>query len=163
MHKITHSILAATLAAAGLAAFTPAPALHAASLLAGHLEAARESDMRVRVTGVSTSDGQVLIAVYASEAAYDAGEPVARTAAPADRNGVAAVFEALPAGTYAVTVLHDANANDELDRNFVGMPTELYGFSGGAAPRFRAARFEEAAFEHAGEQTVTITLSGPGQ
>ncbi len=32
-------------------------------------------------------------------------------------------------GTYAVAVFHDLNGNGRLDRNFIGLPSEPYGFS----------------------------------
>lgn len=151
------------LAAAAIIAFTPAPALCAAGVLAERAEAAVQSDLRVRVTGLSSSDGEVRFAVYDSEAAYAAGEHIAQAILPADRNGVAATFDTLAAGRYAVIVFHDANANGALDRNVLGMPTERYGFSGGAAPRMRQARWDEAAFAHAEARTVTIALMGAGQ
>ncbi|MGX6646531.1 DUF2141 domain-containing protein [Maricaulaceae bacterium MS644] len=163
MQTLIQSALTAAIAAAGLIAFTPAPAIHAAGLVAQAAETALESDMRVRITGLESSDGQVLISVFASEAAYDAGDAVAEASVAANRNGVAATFDALPAGAYAVIAFHDANSNAELDSNFMGMPTERYGFSNGAAPRFRRARFDEAAFTHPGDATVTVTLMGAGQ
>jgi uncharacterized protein (DUF2141 family) len=163
MHKIIQSALTAGIAAAGLIAFTPAPAIHAAGLVAQAAETALEADMRVRITGLENSDGQVFISVFASEAAYNAGDAVAEASVAANRNGVAATFDALPAGTYAVIAFHDANSNNDLDSNFMGMPTERYGFSNGAAPRFRQARFDEAAFTHPGDETVTVTLIGAGR
>jgi uncharacterized protein (DUF2141 family) len=162
MRNLIQSALTAATAAAGLIVFTPAPAIHAAGLIAQAAETALESDMRVRVTGLENSDGQVLISVFASEAAYNASDAIAQASVAANRNGVAAIFDALPAGTYAVIAFHDANANNDLDTNFMGVPTERYGFSNGAAPRFRQARFDEAAFTHPGDETVTLTLTGAG-
>ncbi len=163
MHSLVQSALTAGIAAAGLIAFTPAPAIHAAGLVAQAAETALEADMRVRVTGLENSDGQVWIGVYADAASYDAGDEIAQTSVAANRNGVAAIFDALPAGTYAVIAFHDANANNDLDSNLLGMPTERYGFSNAAAPRFRQARFDEAAFTHPGDETVTVTLIGAGR
>ena len=55
-------------------------------------------------------------------------------------------FEDLPPGTYAVQVMHDENDNGKLDSNFLGIPSEGYGFSNN--PRvMRRATFEEARFE----------------
>jgi len=55
-------------------------------------------------------------------------------------------FEDIPPGTYALAVVHDENMNGKLDDNWLGIPTEGYGFSNGAkallgAPSFSAARF----------------------
>lgn len=47
-------------------------------------------------------------------------------------------------GSYAIAVFHDVNGNGELDRNFIGLPSEPYGFSNDVGrrgpPNFDAAR-----------------------
>lgn len=46
------------------------------------------------------------------------------------KDGVAvAVFENVPAGSYAVMVLHDRNGNERMDFDTNRMPTEAYGMS----------------------------------
>ncbi|WEK44240.1 MAG: DUF2141 domain-containing protein [Candidatus Sphingomonas colombiensis] len=54
-------------------------------------------------------------------------------------------IEGLPAGDYAVAVIHDENGNGKLD-TFAGIPREGFGFSrnpaiGFGPPSFAAARF----------------------
>lgn len=56
-----------------------------------------------------------------------------------------ACFAVSAPGTYAVAVFHDENNNHHLDTNFLGLPTEGYGFSNNAAislgpPKFEAVR-----------------------
>jgi uncharacterized protein (DUF2141 family) len=68
-------------------------------------------------------------------------------------------FEDIPPGTYAIAVIHDENSNGKLDTNWLGVPTEGYGFSNDAkaflgAPAFSAARF---AYD-GGNLDLTITL-----
>jgi uncharacterized protein (DUF2141 family) len=47
-------------------------------------------------------------------------------------------------GTYAIAVFHDVNGNGKLDRSFIGLPSEPYGFSNDVGrrgpPSFDAAR-----------------------
>jgi len=55
-------------------------------------------------------------------------------------------FLDIPPGTYALVVVHDENMNGKLDTNWMGIPTEGYGFSNNAkallgAPSFGAAMF----------------------
>jgi uncharacterized protein (DUF2141 family) len=57
------------------------------------------------------------------------------------------VFEGLKPGTYAVSVLHDENANGRLETNFLGIPREGAGISNNASPEFSAPRFNDAAFQ----------------
>jgi uncharacterized protein (DUF2141 family) len=69
------------------------------------------------------------------------------------------VFEKVPAGTYAISVLHDANENNKMDSNMVGMPQEGFGFSNDAKGMFGPPSFEKAKFLCNGkDQTISITL-----
>lgn len=52
----------------------------------------------------------------------------------------------LPDGSYAISAFLDTNANGELDRNLVGMPTEPYGFSNNARGAFGPPSFQSAMF-----------------
>jgi len=56
-------------------------------------------------------------------------------------------FKNLPAGSYAISVFHDANNNNRFDTNFLGIPKEGYGASGNnlpfaSAPTFSANKFD---------------------
>ena len=59
---------------------------------------------------------------------------------------VTVVFDNLPPGTYAVGAYHDENANDHLDTNLLGLPTEGYALSNGVRAVFSKPNFYEAAF-----------------
>ncbi|MEW6561871.1 MAG: DUF2141 domain-containing protein [Pseudomonadota bacterium] len=69
------------------------------------------------------------------------------TSALAERSTLKTSFRGIKPGRYAVAVYADLNGNHELDSNFVGMPTEPYGFSRDARSSFGVPSFEQAAFE----------------
>jgi uncharacterized protein (DUF2141 family) len=55
-------------------------------------------------------------------------------------------FEDIPPGTYSIDVIDDENMNGKLETDWLGVPTEGYGFSNDArgsvdAPPFSAASF----------------------
>lgn len=52
----------------------------------------------------------------------------------------------LAPGTYALSVIHDENANGRLDR-FMAIPREGFGFSRNPRIRMGPPRFEEVRFE----------------
>ena len=56
-------------------------------------------------------------------------------------------FADIPAGTYALSVWHDANANGRLDTSLLGIPKEPVGTSNNAEGRMEPPRFEAAAFK----------------
>jgi uncharacterized protein (DUF2141 family) len=57
-------------------------------------------------------------------------------------------------GTYAIALLHDEDADGDMDTDFFGFPQEGYGFSSGARPGLGAPSFEDASFEHGAERTL---------
>jgi uncharacterized protein (DUF2141 family) len=67
-------------------------------------------------------------------------------------------FEDIPPGTYAMAVIHDENMNGKLDTNWMGIPTEGYGFSNGAKAATGAPSFSAASFKYDG-QNVDLTMS----
>jgi len=59
-------------------------------------------------------------------------------------------FEDIPAGKYALAVIHDENMNGKLDLNWMGIPTEGYGFSNGAKALLGPPSFDAASFRYTG-------------
>ncbi len=54
------------------------------------------------------------------------------------------VFEDLPYGKYAVSVLHDENSNGKMEKNFLGIPREGFAFSNNYTPRIKSPAFSDA-------------------
>lgn len=67
-------------------------------------------------------------------------------------------FEDIPPGTYAMAVVHDENMNGKLDTNWLGIPTEGYGFSNDAKGLVGAPSFSAASFPYDG-QNLDLTMS----
>jgi len=67
-------------------------------------------------------------------------------------------FEDIPPGTYALAVIHDENMNGKLETNWIGIPTEGYGFSNDAHGVVSAPSFAAASFPYNG-QTLDLTMS----
>lgn len=106
---------------------------------------ANAADLTLNFTGLPSDKGKLMVALYASEAAYKAKDAFRKIQVPA-RGPLQAVFKDLPAGHYAVAAYHDENGNGTLDKDFMGMPTEAYGFSRNPAARFGPPSFAEMAF-----------------
>ena len=54
-------------------------------------------------------------------------------------------FDHLPPGRYAVAVLHDENRNGKLDRNFLHVPKEGFGFANNPHVGLSAPKWDDAA------------------
>ena len=126
-------------------------------LAASAVAPAHATDLVVNVTGVRAHKGMLKLAVYDSAASWDGdGKAVAADERTPDADEVTFRFANIPAGKVAVIAMHDENGNGKLDSNFMGMPTEGYGFSNNPKV-MRKAHFNEAAVA-VGETPVTITL-----
>ena len=67
-------------------------------------------------------------------------------------------FEDIPPGTYALAVIHDENSNGKLDTNWLGIPTEGYGFSNDARGLLGPPTFLAASFSYNG-RSVELPIS----
>lgn len=108
---------------------------------------ASAAELDVRILNIESTQGQLMIAILASKAAF-AGEEAPRMSLilPPKADGVHFSTDALPAGEYAIRVMHDRNGNGELDSNLIGMPTEPWGMSNDAAGNFGPPKWEDARF-----------------
>lgn len=64
-----------------------------------------------------------------------------------DSHTLSYTFKKIPNGIYAVSVFHDENSNSKLDKNFLGIPKEGYGFSNNAKATLSVPSFDDAKFK----------------
>lgn len=64
----------------------------------------------------------------------------------------------LPEGKYTVSCFHDANNSGGLDKNWMGIPKEPYGFTGNYSSRVRPPNWEETSVPINPGQTVEVKL-----
>lgn len=150
------------------------PALAAAAALLALPPAAVADQLRISVDGIRSTRGSVVIGLY------DSAETFARALLPSDgflndpaRFGAvvlranaalesSVVFDNLEPGRYAVIAFHDENGNGKLDKSFLGLPREPYGFSKGPHSACRPPTFGEAALRlDGGDSAVRIALTIP--
>jgi len=110
--------------------------------------AATGCTLRIHVDGLRNSTGVVGTAIFKSREGWpeDMSKAVNHwpTPIPPNARSATAVMVNLPAGDYSVVSIHDENKNRKLDRNFIGIPKEGFGFAnnphvGLSAPTFNAA------------------------
>jgi len=119
-----------TLSSALLALIAAAPALAA--------------DLAVTITNARNADGTMLIAVC-DEPNFLDGACVKTMKVKAQTAPLRVVIPGMPPGRWAVQVIHDENDNVDFDRNFLGIPTEGYGFSNNPRGTFGPPDFDDAA------------------
>lgn len=106
------------------------------------------SAIEVEISGIKKKAGFIRIGLYNSDGEFLVSSYKNLIIKVVDTDNVKAVFPAIPAGTYAISIFHDENANGQLDSNFLRIPKEPYGFSNNAKATFGPPSFQEAAFNH---------------
>jgi uncharacterized protein (DUF2141 family) len=124
---------------------TDARALSALSALIVPV-AALAGDLTIDVAGITPDRGRIYVAIYdrADSFPISGRQLVGQVLDPTDRH-LTVHFKDLPPGQYAAVAYQDANGNGKLDKNFLGIPKEPYGFSNGARGSVGPPEFSEAA------------------
>lgn len=122
-------------------------------------KAAAQNKIQVNVSNFDNNKGVCLICLYNNATAFAGkGEPLKCATVPVVNKVATAVFEDLSEGSYAVSVIHDANNNRKFDTNFLGIPTEGYGASQNKLPFAAAPKFEDNKFALAANASVTTNI-----
>jgi uncharacterized protein (DUF2141 family) len=121
---------------------------------------AQAGELRLELEGKGMAGNQIRVAVYSANAPeqFPSDEKFYRgvvNEATGDRLTV--VITDLPPGKYAVAAYVDDNMNGRQDKNFLGVPKEIYGFSHDARGMFGPPHFAEAAFD-IGENAVSKSI-----
>ena len=101
----------------------------------------------VTVTGLKNDQGGVIISLFDSKESYD-GKRQRYTGATVriENNKAQWKGENIPFGDYAIKAFHDEDSNGKIDTNFLGIPTESYGFSNNAKGLLGPPGFDKAKF-----------------
>lgn len=101
--------------------------------------------LTIHVTGFRNDKGKAGGTVFATPEGWpeNTSKAVVHGGFPIENGQATETFQ-LPAGKYAIAVMHDENGNHKLDRNFLGIPKEGFGFANNprvfmSAPSFQAA------------------------
>ena len=130
-------------------------------------------ELRITIDGIRSTHGVVLIGLYDSPASFgkaveasaeegflvdpDRFAAVALRANAALRSAV--VFSNLEPGRYAAIAFHDEDGDGKLGKNFLGVPTEPYGFSNDVRGFLGPPTFDAAAMALGdGDEAVRIAL-----
>lgn len=119
---------------------------------------AEAGSLIIEVENIRTSGGMVWIGLYNSQENYLIKEKAIVEGQKVDHTGKVLIkVPNLSFGNYAIALFHDINNNGELDRNFLGIPSEPYAFSRVPATKWRLPRFDEVRFSFQHSNQVLST------
>jgi uncharacterized protein (DUF2141 family) len=118
-----------------------------------------QATITINVAGVENNNGLIVVSLYKTGEGFptDMSKATLAKKIPASTKGVQATFN-VPPGIYAVSVLHDENKNGDMDKNWLGMPSEGYCASNNAKSMMSPPSFTDAKFVLRTEFVQTIKM-----
>ena len=114
----------------------------------------------VVISGFPDNVGRASCGLYSGPDGFATDKNVfMNTTAAISGSTATCTFNNVPSGSYAVAFFHDRKMNNKMQKNFLGIPQEGYGFSNDAKPRgFGPPSFSQASFSHDGSEPTTISV-----
>lgn len=126
-------------------------------LLLAALSPVNAETLLIAVSGVKAGEGSIRVALFDSADEFPDGEYYKGSVVPADTATVQVELADVAPGSYAVSLYQDVNGNLKIDKNFIGIPKEPYGFSG--SWKSGGASFKEALiYVKAGGSEISIHM-----
>jgi len=118
------------------------------------------ASITVNISGIVHNDGFLRIVLFNRAEGFPSNyiNGIRDTSIVNPSNSETVTFANLPAGTYAVSILHDRNGNKRIDSGMFGIPKEPWGVSNNVHPRMRAPRFDECDFSVQSSQSKTMSI-----
>jgi uncharacterized protein (DUF2141 family) len=115
--------------------------------------------IQIRIIGAASDAGSMKIATYVAADGFNEPSKALGVDSWEIANGVCVGKFQMPASIrqLAISAYHDENGNGQLDKNSLGIPSERYGFSGGARGLTGPPSFDEAAVL-LDDKTVDISI-----
>jgi uncharacterized protein (DUF2141 family) len=116
--------------------------------------------LTVIVEGVDQQDGNIGMLVFNSPKGWaeDRTAALRDITTPATPGTVTIKVPDLPAGEYAIALVHDVNKNHKLDKNWLGKPTEQWGLSNNPHAVIKTPAYSACTFTLKGDQEIHITM-----
>jgi uncharacterized protein (DUF2141 family) len=140
--------------------------LFAAAVLANLISfpstgAIQKGNLSITIDGLRNQKGQLCMSLFKSNRGFpsDSRKAVQGKCIRINGSSVAINFSNLNPGSYAVAVIHDANSDKNLNRNYLGIPTEGFGFSRNPQIVSGPPKFGDTSFLVVGDSTnIAIQL-----
>lgn len=115
--------------------------------------------LSIHISGISKIKGSLFIAIFRPTDDFPVfGKQFKGIVKEVEGKSQNYNFDNLPEGEYALAIYQDENRNKILDKNLLGIPTEIYGFSNNARRTFSAPSFQEAKFKLNKDLQQTVFL-----
>jgi len=114
-----------------------------------------QSQLEVIVKNIKNANGNVRVGIFNDEKTF-LEKAVYGQVVKSSEGGVTVLFN-IPAGTYAVSVIHDEDEDGDLDSGMFGIPKEGFSFSNDAMGTFGPPSFKKASIA-VGTGKISISI-----
>lgn len=109
--------------------------------------------LTVKINGLENDKGRLMLEVLNAQK-----KAVKQLVLPIKKKQAVVEIADLGAGQYSVRVFHDANNNQKLDTNLVGIPKEAWGMSNNVKAILGPPDFKESLFWLKDDKAIEIVL-----
>jgi uncharacterized protein (DUF2141 family) len=119
-----------------------------------------DSELIIEVTGINTNKkGNLRIGIFKKDGFPEAGKVHLGKVIPVTNEIMKISFNKLNVGIYGIAVIQDQDKNGKLSTNFVGYPTEPYGFSNNKFGRLGPPDFNDISFTLKSGQSMFLKIN----
>ena len=118
-----------------------------------------QNSLTIQISNIETKKGILEVALFNKKEGFlKSGSQYKKMRVKVTGNAQNVTFENLPKGNYAVALYHDENSDNKCNTNFIGIPTEGYGFSNNVKPKLSAPSFDATKIAIDQQKTIKINL-----
>ncbi len=123
--------------------------LFAIPLFLSAKETGRMADVELNIENIREEGGILWVHIFSDKEAFPAESHKAyRLDSGYVKDGKSRIIvKNIPFGAYALTIHHDKNNNDKMDKDFFGLPAEQYGLSNNPKIFMSLPGFDECRFD----------------
>ena len=120
---------------------------------------AQTYSLTLTIEGVEEQKGLMQVGLFNDADDFlETGSEFRVASVPVDSSTIIVVFDSLPEATYGISLYHDLDSSGDINKNFIGIPTEPWGISNDAWRLLSAPRWKEAAFKMDADTSIVIHL-----
>lgn len=119
----------------------------------------QKSKLTVVIDNIKEIKGDIFIGLYDKAESFPTpGKFFKNIAVKVKGKIVKYTFDNLDKKNYAIALYHDENGDGKINKNFIGIPTEGYGFSRNFKPSISAPDFDQTKIKLEQDKEITISL-----
>lgn len=105
----------------------------------------KAQETQIKVTDIRSGKGKIILNVFKNNDSYDKNQPYKKLTfdKKALVNGTLNVHFGLESGVYGITLIDDENEDGKINKNFVGIPKEGFGFSNFFMTKMKKPSFDD--------------------